>query len=331
MDNLLQEILNWEYGYEDENKLNAFLENAKSYYQKEVASAHLDDDDLIYFSWARQPLHIYLIRTSGKLDDFNQIFVMASQEDDLLKNEITYIDKTEETNNAQFRHSYEEEQVNYILSISDMPKGLKSDNIIKNSIFPLSISMVTKIWISQWFGKEINHTKQHFSTAPINLKFNKLGLHSQKFKLEEIVHAVDDPQFTRELEECMAVFEQEYYYPAAAGLGGVMESLLYKTLENYQRANHKIIGSDPTLSIYLSALKKFDLIDRRQSNRIRAAFVIRNSISHYNSGFTAVSDIQNMLHGIENIYSTLYLPSLEWKEAHPESRMERSSSKSTTS
>ena len=43
MDNLLQEILNWEYGYEDENKLNAFLENAKSYYQKEVASAHLND------------------------------------------------------------------------------------------------------------------------------------------------------------------------------------------------------------------------------------------------------------------------------------------------
>lgn len=320
MDNLLQEILDWEYGYENENKLNAFLENAKSYYQKEVANAHLDDDDLIYFSWARQPLHIYLIRTSGKLD-FKQILVMASQEDDLLKNEITYIDKTEETNNAQFIHSPEEEQVNYILSRSGMPKGLKSDNIIKNSILTLSISGFTKIWISIWFDREINHTKQHFSTAPINLKFNKLGLHSQKFKLEEIARAVDDPQFTRELEECMTVFEQEYYYPAAAGLGGVMESLLHKTLENYQRANHKIIGSDPTLSNYLSALKKFGLIDRRQSNRIRAAFVIRNSISHYNSGFTEVSDIQNMLHGIENIYSTLYLPSLEWKEAHPNQQL----------
>ena len=179
MDNLLQEILNWEYGYEDENKLNAFLENAKSYYQKEVANAHLDDDDLIYFSWAKQPLHIYLIRTSGLLG-YKQILVMASQEDDLLKNEITYIDKTEETNNAQFKHSHEEEQVNYILSRSDMPKGLKSDNIIKNSIFTLSISSVTEIWISLWFGKEINHTKQHFSTAPINLKFPKC-----QFKLEK--------------------------------------------------------------------------------------------------------------------------------------------------
>lgn len=320
MDNLLQEILNWEYGYEDENKLNAFLENAKSYYQKEVASAHLDDDDLIYFSWARQPLHIYLIRTSGNLD-FNQIFVMASQEDDLLKNEITYIDKTEETNNAQFKHSHEEEQVNYILSRSDMPKGLKSDNIIENSISTLSISMVTEIWISLWFGKEINHTKQHFSIAPINLKFNKLGLHSQKFKLEEIVHAVDDPQFTRELEECMAVFEQEYYYPAAAGLGGVMESLLYKTLENYKRTSNKVLGSDPTLLDYLGALKRFNLIDRRQSNRIRSAFTIRNSISHYNPGFTEVSDIEAMLHGVENIYTTLYLPSLRWKESHPNQQL----------
>lgn len=320
MDNLLQEILNWEYEYKDENKLNAFLENAKSYYQEEVTSAHLDDDDLIYFSWAKQPLHIYLIRTSGSLD-FKQILVMALQENNLLKNKITYLDKTKETNNAQFKHSNEIEQLNYILSGSGMPKELKSENIIKNSIFTLSLSMITKIWINQWFDKEFNHTKQHFSTAPIKLKFNELGLHSQKFKLEEIIHIVDDPQFTRELEECMTVFEQEYYYPAAAGLGGVMESLLYKTLENYQRTSNKVLGSDPTLLDYLGALKRFDLIDRRQSNRIRSSFTIRNSISHYNPGFTEVSDIQSMLHGIENIYANLYLPSLRRKGSHPNQQL----------
>ncbi|EEU31096.1 hypothetical protein HMPREF0501_00501 [Limosilactobacillus coleohominis 101-4-CHN] len=82
-----------------------------------------------------------------------------------------------------------------------------------------------------------------------------------------------------------------------------------------------ILGSEPTLLDYLSALKKLGLIDRRQSNRIRATFIFRNSISHYNQGFTAVSDIESMLHGVENIFTTLYLPSQEWKEAHPNEQL----------
>lgn len=320
MDDLSSEVLKWGTGYVDESKLQKFLEVAKSYYEDELSSTQLDDSDLIYFSWARQPLHIYLIRTSGNLD-FNQIFVMASQEKGLLKNEITYIDKLEETSNAFFKHSNEQGQLKYIFKETNISENINPESVIQNSIYSISISSSIRLWINVWFGKEINHAKQPFDLAPIELKFNDLGLHSQEYKLKEIVVTVDDLQFTRELEECMTAFEHEYYYPAAAGLGGIMESLLHKTLENYQRANHKIIGSDPTLSIYLSALKNFDLIDRRQSNRIRAAFVIRNSISHYNSGFTAVSDIQNMLHGIENIYSTLYLPSLEWKEAHPNQQL----------
>lgn len=316
MNNLVSEILDWKNNYQDKAKLNEFLDNAKQCYQTELSKAHLDDDDLIYFSWAKQPLHFYLARVSGNLN-FNNIIVMASKEKNLSKNEISYFDMLEETNNAQFIHSYEQDKVNFVLNESEISKSVKPENVIKNSIFALSISMSIPIWISQWFGNEINHAKEHFSIAPIKLKFNELGLHTQKYKLEEIINVVNDPQFTRELEECMTVFEHEYYYPAAAGLGGIMESLLYKTLDNYQRTSNKVLGSDPTLLDYLGALKRFQLIDRRQSNRIRASFTIRNSISHYNQGFTAVSDIQNMLQGIENIYTTLFLPSLEWKEAHP--------------
>ena len=320
MDNLLSEMLNWDYKYKDTDKINKFLENAKKYYQEELSSAHLDDDDLIYFSWANQPLHFYVIRTAGNLN-LNQFLVMASKEGNLSKDKITYIDKLKETSNAQFKHSNEQEQVISILGKADMLEIVNTENIIKSSIFTLSLASNTQIWISRWFGQELNHTKQYFSVAPIKLKYNELGLHSQKFKLEEIINAVNDPQFTRELEECMTVFEKEYYYPAAAGLGGVMESLLYKTLENYKRASNRVLGSDPTLLDYLGALKKFSLIDRRQSNRIRSAFTIRNSISHYNPGFTEVSDIQTMLHGVENIYTTLYLPSLRWKEVHPNQQL----------
>ena len=68
-------------------------------------------------------------------------------------------------------------------------------------------------------------------------------------------------------------------------------------------------------------MKQFNLIDYRQTERIKAAFMLRNAISHYNQGFTEVDDIQSMLHGIENIYSTLYLPSQEWKENHPGQRL----------
>lgn len=106
-------------------------------------------------------------------------------------------------------------KVNFILNEFELSKSINSEDVIKNSISTLSIAMSVQIWIDQWFNREFNHANQHFNVALIKLKFNDLGLHSQKF---EIINTVNDPQFTQELKECMTVFEHEYYYPAAAVL-----------------------------------------------------------------------------------------------------------------
>lgn len=317
---IAHKIMQWNANTEDKEVLEEFLLESKKAYSDEIKKISLDDDDKIYFAWLQSYIHIYLIRISGSMN-FNQIVVMATKVENDSKNEITYIDKVQETDNGHFIHSNEDQKLSMLFDTYDLKKAINSEAVIKKSVYFMSIGSSPELWIDRWVDREMEHTKKHFSLPPIDLRFNNLGLHTQKFKLNQIIKAVNDEQFNRELEECMTVFEEEYYYPAAAGLGGIMESLLYKTLENYQRTSHKILGSDPTLLDYLGALKRFNLIDRRQSNRIRASFTIRNSISHYNQGFTEVSDIETMLHGIENIFTTLYLPSQEWKEAHPNEQL----------
>lgn len=317
---IAHKIMQWNANTEDKEVLEEFLLESKKAYSDEIKKISLDDDDKIYFAWLQSYIHIYLIRISDSMN-FNQIVVMATKVENDSKNEITYIDKTQETDNGHFIHSNEDQKLSMLFDTYDLKKVINPEAVIKKSVYFMSVGSSPELWINRWVDREMEHTKKHFSLPPIDLRFNNLGLHTQKFKLNQIIKAVNDEQFNRELEECMTVFEEEYYYPAAAGLGGIMESLLYKTLENYQRTSHKILGSDPTLLDYLGALKRFNLIDRRQSNRIRASFTIRNSISHYNQGFTEVSDIETMLHGIENIFTTLYLPSQEWKEAHPNEQL----------
>lgn len=314
--NVTREINKWDANFEDEKIINKFLAESKKCYEKEFDKMELDDDDKIYFAWSENYLHIYLVRTSNALN-MKKILVLATPTKNKNANEITYIDKFSETDNTNYIHASEDQQETMLFEKYGLNEEIKPEKIIKSSVYFLSVGFSPELWINRWIDNEMHHTKQHFSIPPIKQDFNNLGLHPQKFKIEEIINNVNDEQFTRELEECMKVFEQEYYYPAAAGLGGIMESLLYKTLENYKRTSNRVLSSDPTLLDYLAALKRFNLIDRRQSNRIKAAFAIRNSISHFNEGFTEVSDIQSMLHGIENIYTTLFLPSLKWKESHP--------------
>ena len=317
MDNEINSIKNWSNKDVDTNILNKFLSLAKETYKSEFTKAHLDEEDATFFAWKQQPLHVYIIRITAPLRMLGFLVFATTTEGSI--DHINYFDCIKETDNTQFIQTYsDKDKLKIILKNSKQLKNIVSEDIIGDSIFSIGLSVYPDLWAHEFFSNEYKDAKTNFEKAPIqDIKFNDLGLHSNKFKINEIQEAVNDKQFSIEFNECMDAYEHKYYYPAAAGLGGIMESLLYKTLENYKRTSNRILGSDPTLSDYLGALKRFELIDRRQSNRIRSSFVIRNSISHFNSGFTEVSDIQSMLHGVENIYTTLYLPSLRWKESHP--------------
>ena len=314
------DIKQWDTNHSDQKVLDAFLKQAKELYQIELDKFDLDKDDEVYFSWANSFLHIYLIRIANSMDG-KHIITMATPLTKENMDDITYLDFSQKTDNGLFLHSSEDEQIKMLFSQYGLKNTLDPQKVIKKSIFQLAPIYTVRSWINAWISKELSHAKEHFSISPINLEFNDLGLHPQKFKINEITKAVNDKQFTREFQECIAAFKHEFYYPAACGLGGVMESLLHKTLENYGHASSNVLTNDPTLGNYLTVLKKYGLVDRRQQNRIKASFMIRNSISHFNKGFTEVSDIENMLHGVENIFSSLFLQSQEWKKAHPNQRL----------
>lgn len=304
----------------DENLLDSFLNSAKTNYLKQLNNAHLDESDSTFFIWSQQTLCVYLIRVSNNFD-LNTLLVFATSTDSN-KDSIKYYNFLNETNNTQFIKLSLDDQLRFLLTNTNLKNSVKPNKIIENTIDSLVNFATPEKWANTFFTNEYNHAERHFKQIPIDqYNFNNLGLHSPKFKIKQIIDSVNDPQFSVELKECMDAYEHEYYYPAAAGLGGIMESLIRKTLENYKRASSRIISNDPTISNYLGALKQFDLVDYRQAERIKSTFMIRNAISHYNQGFTEVNDIQSMLHGIENIYSTLYLPSQEWKKQHPRQRL----------
>ncbi len=317
---LVETIRNWDLNTSDQTVLNQFLSEAKLIYQSELRKFQLDNSDDIYFAWANKALHLYLIRISNKLD-VKRIVVMAVPIGKNDKDKISYFDMSKETDNGIFIHSSKAKQIDLLFTQYGLSDQINPEEVLKSSIFQLYPGFTLKLWINQWIEGEMNHTKEHFSVPPVSLNFNDLGLHPQKFRIDQMVKAVDDKQFSCELYECIAAFEHEYYYPAAAGFGGIMESLLFKTLDNYGHSGSSAITNDPTFSNYISALKQYGLVDHRQESRLRSAFMIRNGVSHYNSGFTEVSDIENMMHGVENIFTSLFLPSQEWKKSHPNQRL----------
>ena len=81
--------------------------------------------------------------------------------------------------------------MNFILNEFELSKSINSEDVIKNSISTLYIAMSVQIWIDQWFNREFNHANQHFNVALIKLKFNELGLYSQKFEIKNTVDSSD--------------------------------------------------------------------------------------------------------------------------------------------
>ena len=168
-----------------------------------------------------------------------------------------------------------------------------------------------------WAKKEFEAASSHFKNTPIEIfSFNDIGLHADKYAFKIIIDEIADDQFSVELDECLTAFEHELYYVCACGFGGILESILHFSLANYGLSGRGF-PKDPTASDLIGTLKSNKLIDQRQESYIKSIFMIRNSVSHHNSGFTSVSQCQTMMLGVEDLFTNIYQPSQVWHQAHP--------------
>lgn len=294
-----------------EEKENMVLNELKKSYKVEINRMHIDEKkDSVYFPWLVENLKIYFLFVPGSYSADLLVFAIPHEKDSL-----QLLDFRKKITEYNFIQLNTEERISFLLK-----EGLLDIQPDKSvSIFIISNKFDTDIELMgiHWAQRLYNEAREHFKLSKIEtLDFDTLGLHAAKYQFKSMIKKISNKQFTVELDECLFAFEHELYYICGAGLGGLLESLLYFSLSNY--GVEKEVGKDPTMKDYIRVLNKYHLIDRRRENFIKSTFMIRNSISHYNTGFTNVDQCQMVMHGLTNSFSNIYMPSEKWKTTHPD-------------
>lgn len=209
-----------------------------------------------------------------------------------------------ETNNIKFKLTERaEDKLKYLIDGAYL-HSLYPENIISSSIDKVDAFF---LYTSSWIRREYRVAKSSLAYLPVNtINFNELRIHADKYQFKEMIDDISNEQFSSEFYECLEAYEREMFYVCAAGLGGVIEHLMYLTLEKNNMLDRSF-PDNPTYHDYVSHFSREPIkIDRRQKNFIKSVFMIRNSVSHFNSGFTGKENCQSLMSGIKNIYTNYY-------------------------
>lgn len=286
----------------DELKYNV-IEEQKNHYMNLVKDAGgLDTINDGFFSWTNSymTIHIFLYKNISNIIRTFIVCTKNKTEDEILLYDL--VDVTD----ISFRN---ENSTDLILSM--LIKGTVDVSVPfeEEEIIFYSTSIILKIphLASRLFNSEYNNTSDHFKKRPIELvDFNMVSLHADKYQMTEIIESLENPQFSAELGECLFAYENEKFYICAAGIGGLIEYMMYLSIEKHGDLSK--LNNNPTTNDYIGALKKEPFnIDRRAQSYIRSVMGFRNSVSHYNSGFTSKEICDHLFDGLKNIFINYYL------------------------
>ena len=171
-------------------------------------------------------------------------------------------------------------------------------------------------YISDWVDKEYTNMNNFLSTHPtFQINFSNKRFYVDRYHFDEMLQNINNKQFSSEFNEIIQVYEQGLWFVCATSLGSILEYLMYLTIKSYNDSKmFKALGTHPTLDNYMRVFRLPPIsIDMRQESYIRAIFMLRNSVSHYNSGYTSKETCNIMFDGLTMIYNNFYLKSLEYK------------------
>lgn len=303
-----------------------FLKLIKQDYLNEVKSMYLSDDEQRFFSWLSGPAKIHVIFVQSPDKRFSELISFARKaridepNDSIVADVLTISEK----DSYQFFQKWTSDtKLKYVVTkINDCPELTISNS--SDSVLP-GFSAKKNYWLlydmgSRWAKKEYNAAKSNvkktgFELEASLLKFNDSGLHANKYALQEIIDTINNPQFVEELSECLKAYELPLFYVCAAGLGGIIESILSFSIGQYH-IKRKDLPKDPTAYDYLQALSRNGLIGERQLKYLQSTFMLRNSVSHYNTGAVTSELCDRMMNTIQAIFKSIFLPSKEWDEKY---------------
>lgn len=305
------------------NVRDSFLHLIKEEYMQEIDFMHISKDEERFFSWMSGPVKLYVLFAQSADKHFEEmLFFAENQQCDERNDSIetrTLIVPVKDS--YQFFTSYSlDQEVKYLISnfykksISIIPYSIYSQNQGKKNLWLLERSG------SNWARNEYHIAqstvkKNGFQLEEALVKFNESGLHANKYALQDVVKEINNPQFVEELNECLKAYELPMFYVCATGLGGIIESILSFSLGQYH-IRRKNLPKDPTAYDYLQALIRNGLITDRQLKYLQSTFMLRNSVSHYNTGAVTSELCDRMMNSIQAIFKGIFLPSKEWDQKY---------------
>lgn len=301
-------------------------------YDEKIRYMGAQDDESL-FSWKNKTLKFHIINTwrnSNVLLIPGTRFAFAEE---YFKNDVQFYDLTEQTHNYTFENLKNSQDIlNYL--IQNQLIKVSKPIIDFSLIFPFMVMWDTLDQVNnlakvtgEFFARsEFESKSKKLSTTLIDpqIKLFEKDYYSKRYNFGQVLISINDPQFSSELNDCLAAYEKGLWFVCAAGLGSVIEHLLYMSLQrldNHYRESHtkeeykrdsplKGLRTDPMKSDYIQKLRKFhSTYDSRTENHINSVFLLRNSIDHYNTGYSNKSICDLMLQGVTDIYSNIYINS----------------------
>lgn len=254
-----------------------------------------------YFSWMSKELNIHFIYYK-KRDEVNTVFFLSKSKK---PGEIVVHNLIEET------LSYEVQNADVKMFVSLL---IDANKIVVNPNDIIDISFFSEGYVvyqigSVFFNREYrNNFLPQLDYTFKSLEFNKLRIHKNIYDFDKIIRTINNNQFTMELKECLIAYQEEKFFVAAAGLGSVLEHLLYLSIEKHVPDDKNHTHENSTASEYISQLKKppFNLSKRDVTN-IKGTFAFRNSVSHFNRGYFSKEMCDQLLSGLKICFDRYFM------------------------
>jgi len=173
------------------------------------------------------------------------------------------------------------------------------DMVIKNESTPYYQKIVT-LWLREdveKYHKHINEPIGYYAKNAARYAYSELDL-------QPILDKVNDPDFSYQLDQAIASYDNSLYLASCATLGVCLETCCKLLLV---RNNVKMKDSEPTMLDKLGEkLKENSIINYKFKGRIDVCYKVRNLASHTSPGKIVRSDCHFILNTIHELVETYF-------------------------
>lgn len=274
------------------------LNYCKLHYEYRTLLEEIEKPDEDLFSWKNNYVKIWCIGIDSTDIGERRTMFFATVSD---KDEFIAINAVKETAVPIFLKSDSMGQIKFLIENNLIP-DIK-DSLIFNSV---NNNHSIQYWVEEWYNSESKNIEKLAAPSRELFDFNKSTIRAKRYNFEEMINTINNEQFTIEFDECLYAYNNEKWFTCASGLGGVLEHLLYLILEKNNMLD-KQFPDNATYQNYVAYMARPPIsIDKRQKTMIKNVFNIRNSISHFNQGFTSKDQCSFLLSAIKDVFNNYY-------------------------